>query len=80
MKKISNNNEEDSSLSNVITMDGGKINNIADGLNKSSSMEINSNFNNEKAKIQILKNQRDVEEKILNFESLIIIVRSKSSL
>ena len=25
------------------------------------------------AKIQILKNQRDVEEKILNFESLIII-------
>ena len=50
MKKISNNNEEDSSLSNVITMDGGKINNIADGLNKSSSMENNSIINNETSK------------------------------
>ena len=50
MKKISNNNEEDSSLSNVITMDGGKINNLADGLNKSSSMENNSIINNETSK------------------------------
>ena len=50
MKKISNNNEEDSSLSNVITMDGGKINNLADGLNKSSSMENNSIISNETSK------------------------------
>ena len=50
MKKISNNNEEDSSISNVITMDGGKINNLADGLNKSSSMENNSIINNETSK------------------------------
>ena len=50
MKKISNNNEENSSLSNVITMDGGKINNLADGLNKSSSMENNSIINNETSK------------------------------
>ena len=50
MKKISNNNEEDSSLSNVITMDGGKINNLTDGLNKSSSMENNSIINNETSK------------------------------
>ena len=41
---------EDSSLSNVITMDGGKINNLADGLNKSSSMENNSIINNETSK------------------------------
>ena len=73
MKKISNNNEEDSSLSNVITMDGGKINNLTDGLNKSSSMENNTIINNETSKDSNLKNQRDVEEKILNFESLIII-------
>ena len=50
MKKISNNNEEDSSLSNVITMDGGKINNLTDGLNKSSSMEKNTIINNETSK------------------------------
>ena len=50
MKKISNNNEEDSSLSNVITMDGGKINNLADGLNKSNSMENNSIIYNETSK------------------------------
>ena len=50
MKKISNNNEEDSSLSNVITMDGSKINNLADGINKSSSMENNSIINNETSK------------------------------
>ena len=50
MKKTSNNNGEVSSLSNVITMDGGKINNLADGLNKSSSMENNSIINNETSK------------------------------
>ena len=50
MKKTSNDNEEDSSLSNVITMDGGKISNSADGLNKSSSMANNTLVNNETSK------------------------------
>ena len=50
MKKTSNDNEEDSSLSNVITMDGGKISNSADGLNKSSSMANNTLLNNETSK------------------------------
>ena len=44
-KKISNNNEDDNSLSNVITMDSGKINNSADGINKPGWMENNSNIN-----------------------------------
>ncbi len=50
MKKTSNDNEEDSSLSNVITMDGGTISNSADGLNKSSSMANNTLVNNETGK------------------------------
>ena len=50
MKKTSNDNEEDSSLSNVITMDGGKISNSADGLNKSSSVANNTLLNNETSK------------------------------
>ena len=45
MKKNSNNNEDDNSLSNVITMDGGKLSDLTDGFNKSSSIENNSNIN-----------------------------------
>ena len=67
MKKISNNNEEDSSLSNVITMDGGKINNLADGLNKSSSMENNSIINNETSKDSNLKKPKRRRRKNTKF-------------
>ncbi len=45
MKKISNNNEDDNLLSNVITMDGSNISNLADGFNKPNSMENNSIIN-----------------------------------
>ena len=67
MKKISNNNEEDSSLSNVITMDGGKINNLADGLNKSSSMENNSIISNETSKDSNLKKPKRRRRKNTKF-------------
>ena len=67
MKKISNNNEEDSSLSNVITMDGGKVSNLADALNKSSSVEINSNFNNEKSKDSNFKKPKKRRRKNTKF-------------
>ena len=67
MKKISNNNEEDSSLSNVITMDGGKINNLADGLNKSSSMENNSIINNETSKDSNFKKPKRRKRKNTKF-------------
>ena len=45
MKKISNNYEDENSLSNVVTMDGGNVNNLADGINKTNSIENNSNIN-----------------------------------
>ena len=67
MKKISNNNEEDSSLSNVITMDGGKINNLADGLNKSSSIENNSIINNETSKDSNFKKPKRRKRKNTKF-------------
>ena len=67
MKKISNNNEEDISLSNVVTMDGGKINNLADGLNKSSSMENNSIINNETSKDSNLKKPKRRRRKNTKF-------------
>ena len=67
MKKISNNNEEDSSLSNVITMDGGKVSNLADGLNKSSSMENNSIINNETSKDSNFKKPKKRRRKNTKF-------------
>ena len=70
MKKISNNDGEDSSLSNVITMDGGKISNLSDGLNKSSSMENNSIINNETSKDSNFKKPKKRRRKNTKFRKL----------
>ncbi len=67
MKKISNNNEEDSSLSNVITMDGGKVSDLANGLNKSSSIESNSTINNETSKDSNFKKPKKRRRKNTKF-------------